>query len=58
MRRAADEVRASILRKAEESGDKVLHSWVHDLEDGTFNVAAVIRFKEGNTGTVGWNIHA
>ncbi len=55
-KQAAETVRESILRKAVESGDTVLHSWVHDLEDGSFNVAAIIKFHEGNTATIGINI--
>ena len=55
-RSRAEEVRANIERVAAEAGDAVLHSWAHDLEDGSFNVAAIIRFKDGGTGTVGWNL--
>ena len=53
----AEEVKANIERIAKESGDEVLHSWIFDLQDGTYNVKAIIRFKEGGSGTVGWNIH-
>lgn len=51
----AEAIRKRILLIAEEVGDTVIHSWTHDLQDGSFNVAAIIE-TNGKFTTVGWNI--
>lgn len=54
----AEQVLAKLVASARGFGDEVIHAWVLDLQDGSFNVKMIMRFKEGNVGTVGLNVGA
>lgn len=52
----SEEVRKRIVSLAHDFGDIVVHSWIFDCQDGSFNVKAIIETKDGSVETIGWNI--
>lgn len=53
----AERIRLGLLEAARDLGHEVLHSWVFDFEDGSFNVKAIVRLPEGRgTTTVGYHV--